>query len=190
MGGTINTKKIHGFTIIEILVVISVIGILSTLTGAFILPNWREKTYYSRAISEMTTMANALTLYASKYNAYPADVSRGIPGGILEFIQTNGVNGSWPSAPWPGSVYDWDNWPPDSIGPLQTYQISIRFCNPGDEVTCKKNFPKEPWVTSSWDSYSSVYFCISGSCRAHQSQPMNHPAYCINCGTAGDVFKG
>ncbi|HMH30988.1 MAG TPA: type II secretion system protein [Methylomirabilota bacterium] len=190
MGGPNNIKRPNGFTIVELVVVITVIGILALITNGFIIRNYRERTHYSRSISELNTMANAVSLYVAKYNAYPDDVTRDIPAGLKEFVQSDGVNANWPNAPWPGSVYDWDNWPPDSIGPQQTYQISIRFCDPGDTATCKKNFPKEPWVTSDWDSNSAVYFCISGSCRSHQSMPMNHPGYCINCGNAKDIFKG
>lgn len=173
-----------GFTLIEVMIVIMVIGVLAAMTYSIIVPNWRERTYYSSALNQLNTMDNALNLYVAKYNDYPADVNRGIPPGIQEFIQTQQGNGNWPYAPWPGSVYDWDNWPPDPTnGPQQTYQISIRFCNAGDDATCKNNFPKESWVTSSWDSYSSVYYCIKGSCRAHQNFPQDHPGYCINCGT-------
>jgi prepilin-type N-terminal cleavage/methylation domain-containing protein len=190
MGVVINTKNREGFTLIELVIVITVLGILALITNGFIIRSYHERTYYSRSISELNTMANAVSLYVAKYNNYPADTTRGIPAELKEFIQTNGVNANWPNAPWPGSFYDWDNWPPDAIGSQQTYQISIRFCDAGDDATCKKNFPHETWVTSDWDSYSSVYYCISGSCRAHQSQPVNHPGYCINCGTSKNVFGG
>jgi prepilin-type N-terminal cleavage/methylation domain-containing protein len=193
MGEQIKTKSGEGFTLIELLVVIVVIGILAALTNSFVLPNYRERTYYSTSISDMNTLANAVSLYVAKYNAYPDDVSRGIPSSLDEFLQTNGHNGQWPAiGPWPNSIWDWDNWSPDPVnGPLQTYQLSIRFCQTSDPLSvCKQNFPKESWVTSSWDQYSSVYFCISGSCRSHQDYPSSHPGYCINCGSAGDTFKG
>ena len=190
MGEHNNTKTVNGFTLVELLVVITVIAILALITNGFIIRGYRERTHYSRSISELNTMANAFSLYVAKYNAYPADTNRNLPAGIKEFIQTNGTNANWPQAPWPGSVYDWDSWPPDSNGPQQTYQISIRFCDAGDTATCKKNFPKEEWVDNTWDSYSAVYFCISGSCRSHQTYPMNHPGYCLNCGTAKDIFRG
>ncbi|MDL2362929.1 MAG: type II secretion system protein [Patescibacteria group bacterium] len=190
MGEHRNKNIARGFTLIELLLVMSVIGVLALITTAQVIPRYHERTRFSRAVSEMNTMANALSLYASKYNDYPADTGRGIPNGIKEFIQAGGANDTWPDAPWPGSTYDYESWAPDAINSSQTYEIGIRFCAAGDTATCQKNFPKEPWVTSSWDSYSSVYYCISGGCRAHQSKPLNHPGYCINCGGATDVFKG
>jgi prepilin-type N-terminal cleavage/methylation domain-containing protein len=184
-----DTKQKHtGFTLIEILVIITLLGLIAVITYSVAMPKWRDRTYYARSVSELNTMANAAHLYLAKYNEYPEDVNRSIPSGLMEFIQANGENGAWPDAPWPGSVYDWDNWPPDANGPEQTYQISIRFCPPGDTETCKQNFPKQAWVTDDWDSNSSVYFCLKGSCRSHQNKPMDHPGYCINCGNKSDFY--
>ncbi len=180
----------RGFTIVELSVVIVVIGILAALTYTVVVPRYRERTYYTRTSAELSAMANATKLYVAKYNVYPDDVSRDVPAGIKEFVQgQEGVN-IWPEAPWPGSVYDYDNWPPDGNGPDHTYQISIRMCDPGQDAVCKANANKylkdyvTPATLASWDSLSSVYHCIKGSCRSHQSRPMNHPGYCINCGTS------
>jgi prepilin-type N-terminal cleavage/methylation domain-containing protein len=186
--------KNHGFTLVELVIVISVLGVLSTLVYTLIIANNRPRTYYVRGLAEMNAMGNALTLYVAKYNDYPADVSRSVPPGIEEFVQTQAGNDHWPDAPWPGSVYDWENWPPDGNGPLQTYQISVRFCNPGDDATCKANAKKylSDYVPAStldaWDSYSSVYYCVKGSCRSHQEKPLSWPGYCINCGNKSQVF--
>lgn len=179
-----GAKKItEGFTLIELVIVIAVIGALTAITYSYAVPKYRERTYLTRADSELHTMANALTLYVSKYNDYPADVTRGIAPGTEEFIQTNGQNDMWPNAPWPGSFYDYDRW--DDLGVIQ---VSIRFCNAGDDVTCRKNFPAESWVNSSWDSYSAVYICIKGPCRSHHDKPVSWPGYCVNCGT-GRLFN-
>lgn len=172
-----NLKRARGgFTLIELVVVLLVLSLLVVLTYSYAVPKYRERTYLTRSVSELNTMGNALTLYISKYNDYPADVVRNVPPGIQEFLQGQYAS-NWPDAPWPGSVYDYDRW--DDIGVIQ---ISIRFCNAGDTPTCKKNFPAESWVDDSWDSYSAVYFCIKGSCRSHQSKPANWPGHCINCG--------
>ncbi len=187
-------KKSEGFTLIEILVIITLIGIIAAFTYSFAVPRYRDRTYYTRATAELNAMGNALVLYSAKYNDFPPDVTRDVPAGIKEFLQSQVNSDSWPDAPWPNTVYDYDNWAPDSNGPNQTYQISVRFCNQGEDALCKANAKKYMGgviansVLDSWDSYSSVYYCVKGSCRSHQNKPMSHPGYCINCGTGQKAF--
>lgn len=185
---------VNGFTLIELVMVISIIAVIAVLTYSITVPGWRTKAYYTRSISELNTMQNAFKLYVAKYNDYPPDVSRDIPAGVKEFIQSQEGNAAWPDAPYPGAVYDYDNWPPDSNGPQQTYQISIRFCDAGQDATCKANAKKylskyvDATTLNNWDSYSSMYYCLKGSCRSHQSKPMTHPGYCINCGKKSQIY--
>jgi len=182
-----------GFTLVEICVVIVIMSTLAILTYSIGVPRWRERTYYTRMVSEMNTIGHGMTLYAAKYNDYPPDVSRDVPGEVKEFLQGQ-YDEDWPDAPYPGSVYDYDNWPPDAIGVQHTYQVSMRMCEPGQDAVCKANAKKylDNFVPAStlnnWDSSSSVYYCIKGSCRSHQSKPMNHPGYCINCGNKAQFF--
>ncbi|MFA6601581.1 MAG: type II secretion system protein [Candidatus Paceibacterota bacterium] len=168
--------RARGFTLVELLVTISIISVL----GAIVLTSLnsaKDSAYYGRAKLEFRNIATALELYKdSNGGQYPADAARDVaPTGLSQYIA--GYSGSdWPKGPWPGSFYDWDNW---TISGEKVYQISIRFCPAGGNLsTCR--FPKASWA-SSFDIDSSVYYCISGSCRAHESQPVTYPGLCVNC---------
>jgi len=164
------------FTLIELLLVISIIGILASL----ILPSYlaaRNAAYLARNKAEFKSIATALELYTNDHGNYPPDANRDLPPGLEPYLGP----GVWPKAPWPGSVYDWDNWAPADLAynpKEQVYQISVRFCPLGQPSACV--FPKEPWAQN-FDYYSAVYFCVGGPCRPHSSQPINHPGYCLNC---------
>lgn len=182
-----------GFTLIEIVIGITIIGILASLVYTLVIPKSRERAYYSRSLSEMNSMSNALNLYVAKYNDYPPEVERNIPAGIKEFIQSQKGNDEWPDAPYPGAVYDYENWPAGPNG-NQTYQISIRFCADGDSATCKAKAKQylSDYVSdetlNNWDSRSSMYFCIKGDCRSHNDLPKTHAGFCVNCGKKGHTF--
>ena len=170
-------KNIQAFSLVEILIVLAIIGILGSIVITSI-PKVYERVYYVKAKKEFKTMVEALELYHLDNNdTYPADANRNIPPGLEDYINV----GDWPDAPWPGSVYDWDNWASNALAydpKVQTYQISIRFCPIGQPQNCK--FPEEDWADD-FDINSAIYYCISGSCRSHSSKPINHPGYCINC---------
>jgi prepilin-type N-terminal cleavage/methylation domain-containing protein len=172
-----SAKK--GFTIVELLVVVVVIGILATSLISLLGKNSREKAFYTRTQAETNAMSNALTLYIDKANEYPPDVSRNIPSVIKEYLTSLREDDGWPDAPYPGSVYDYDNWV-DPLDGSQIIQISVRFCPVGGPTTACR-FPNEPWINSSWDYNSSLYYCIKGKCRSHISQPVSHPGKCLNC---------
>ncbi len=185
-------KNFTGFTLIEIVIVIAVLGTLAAITYSIAVPNWKNKTYYTRAVGETNAMGNAFNLYVAKYNDYPPDVDRNVPGGIKEFLSGQ-YNDSWPNAPWPGSVYDYDNWPANSYGG-QTFQISIRLCPAGEDALCKqrakkylKNYVPEDTLNN-WASDSSVYYCIKGDCRAHKNKPADYPGFCLNCGAKSKFY--
>jgi prepilin-type N-terminal cleavage/methylation domain-containing protein len=162
-----NTRQ-KGFTLIELLVVVAVIAVLAgmvltALSGA------RKKSYEARTLQEMRSFEQAMELYLADHTNYPPDVSRNIPSGLEDYLG----GGDWPTGPYPGSVYDWDN----ITGASPYVQLSLRFCDINGN-NC--NFPNEPWAAN-FDTYSAAYYCFQGTCRSHSSRPVNHPGYCLNC---------
>ena len=168
-------KKNNGFSLIELLIAIAIIGILSAIVYISI-GRIKEKTYLSRADVELKSFVYALKMYAFENNGvYPADVDRDLPSGLENYLN---VAPNWPDAPWPGSVYDWDNW---IIDGQPVYQISIRFC-PMSGPLSSCHFPNEPWAQN-FNVKSAYYYCILGSCRAHKDEAITYPGYCSNCAT-------
>jgi prepilin-type N-terminal cleavage/methylation domain-containing protein len=169
-----NARK--GFTLIELLVVIAIIGLLASIVLVS-LGAAKNKAFLSSAKEEFKSINTAIELYYSDHGSYPPDTDRSIPPGLEKYLS----NGVWPTAPWPGSVFDWDHWLPSDLAypPQQeVMQISVRFCPSGQPTQCV--FPNEPWAAG-FDYYSAAYYCISGPCRSHSSQPVTYLGYCINC---------
>ncbi|OGE82790.1 MAG: hypothetical protein A3B10_03885 [Candidatus Doudnabacteria bacterium RIFCSPLOWO2_01_FULL_44_21] len=169
-----SDKSGAGFTLIELLITLAIIGVLATIVFLNV-KNSRENTYYSRASWETTEIAKALWIYLQEYGDYPSDANRGLPPGLEVYLPA----GNWPDGPWPGSVYDWDNWDdPDQPG-KKIYQISLRFCPIGGPLSAC-NFPKASWAQN-FNINSALYYCLSGSCRSHVASPPSYPGKCINC---------
>lgn len=167
-----------GFTLIEMLVVIAILAILSAILYPKFLGT-KEKAYYARTLSEYDSMRVALEMYKVDHGgAYPPDVDRDVPPGLGAYLAGNTIS-SWPDAPWPGSVYDWENWQDPDNADKRIYQISIRFCPAGGTLSqCK--FPNESWAAN-FGVNSSVYYCIKGACRSHINEAITYPGYCVNC---------
>lgn len=164
----------HGFTLVELLIVIVVIAILAAIS-IVAYNGITQRAYHNRATSELSSIAKAVALYRADKGEYPADVSRNIPVGIFDY--SGDVSDKWPTAPWSGSVYDYDHFVGSDGEPV--VQISIRFC-PLDQPVSACQFPSDSWADD-FDQNSSAYWCITGICRAHKDQPDDHPAHCMNC---------
>ena len=169
-----NTRG-RGFTIVELLIVIVIIAILAVI----VITTYRgitNRAYYDRSRSEMASIAKAIIAFSIDNGRYPVDVNRGLPAEISTYLQSNNSS-AWPDAPWPYSVYDYD----DFMGSdgQEVVQMSVRFCPAGGAITdC--HFPNESWAAG-FDVDSSAYWCVTGKCKSHPTQPDTYPGYCINC---------
>lgn len=117
-----------GFTLVELIVVIAIIGVLATLLLIWINPSKvLEKANYSATAQALNQIAKAAQIYSTIYGTLPADTNRNIP---TEFMQYLGA-GSWPNGPFSGSVYDWDNWSDQTCwdGSTGIIQVTLRQVN-------------------------------------------------------------
>lgn len=168
-------KKINlflsGFTLVEILIVIAIIGILANLVVGEII-SVREATLKTRTDAEFRQFATALEKYKTDHGGFPDDVNRNIPPGLEAYLSTD----DWPEAPWPNSVYDWDAW---TINGEDVYQLSVRFCPQGGPLA-ECSFPDQEWAEN-FGVNSAYFYCFEGSCRSHSNEPADYPGYCANC---------
>lgn len=183
----LKQKYQNGFTIVELLVAVTVLVILSVIVITSIgSKTAKENAYEARANNDLQNIANAVKLYAFKYNAYPPDAgTAGVPSVITEFISGTDAAGHLPTAPWPSSSYDFEAWSiaTAGAGPIDTYQVSVRFCAFGDPAaTCIANAPKAAWAANFDSSNNSYYYCIKGYCRPNNYMTSTtYPGYCVNC---------
>ena len=158
------------FRSIELLIVVGIVGILSSVILG-VLGSARVKAYESRTETEFKSLAEALELYVDDWGSYPEDVDRDIPPGLEDYL----APGDWPDAPFPESVYDWDNWSADHLSHSpheQVVQFSVRFCESSDGTNC--NYPDADWAEG-FDPHSAAFYCIAGPCRAHSGKAISHP---------------
>jgi prepilin-type N-terminal cleavage/methylation domain-containing protein len=70
MRNNINNQNVKGFTLIEILVVISIIGFVAA-AAMYTVTNTRMKSRDTKRLADMKTITKALEIYYDKYAAYP-----------------------------------------------------------------------------------------------------------------------
>jgi len=167
-------SRLKGFTLIEILIVLSIIGILGSVVIGSV-NTAQEKTYYAKSKLQFKSFVESLQLFVIDKGGYPSDANRNIPAGLEEYLTSD----SWPSGPWPESIYDWENWNDPNNPGKKIYQISVRFCPVGGSLgQCR--FPKQDWAQN-FGINSAVYYCIEGACRSHINENINYPGHCVNC---------
>jgi prepilin-type N-terminal cleavage/methylation domain-containing protein len=156
----------QGFTLIELLIVISIIGILSGLLILALNPvDIIEKANYQTAVANLNQIARAAQQYEIETGDIPPDANRNIPTEFMAYLGS----GNWPSGPFKGSIYDWDNWLGQTCwdGSEGGTQITLREINRYKGVNYEANGLVLYYVIKG----EGVPHCFDASVRG----------YCVNC---------
>ena len=158
--------KQNGFTLIEILIVTAIVGILGTLVVIAVNPaQFQTRSRYAKAKVELEEIAKAARLYGDEHGSYPPDVVRNIPSQFEPYFSY--TSGSWPSGPFPNSVYDWDKWENQTCwqGSTGTIQITLR------QISDLNVTPGAEWT---------MFYVMKGTAVPHCSTTTTQ-GECINC---------
>lgn len=152
-----------GFTLIELLVAIAIVAIMATLVvTAVYSPKVIENARYAAAVHSLRNIAQAAQLYANDNDGWAPDVNRSIPSGFAKYVNPS----NWAKGPWPGSVFDYDNWDDGRTcwdGSKGIIQISLRQVN---SFEGKNNYV--------------IYYVLKGLGIPHCSTSTDK-GICVNC---------
>ena len=152
-----RTMKSRGFTLVELLVVISIISFLSSVVLAN-LNTARAKARDAQRISDMHQLQNALELYKNTYGSYPNcinQVSNGIcgdAGGNLNTGYTSFSTALSPLIP--------NNIPSIPKDPLNTNNLGYEYMT--------KNIPLPPNANSTTTPPASWLTCDSDQAKKYE----------------------
>ncbi len=101
----ISKQKRHGFTLVEIMIVVAIIGLLAVMAIPS-LTKARVNAKVSSFLNHLRISTGAFEMYALELGSYPPDVNPGImPAGMSDFLFKMDWTGPTPL----GGQWDWDN---------------------------------------------------------------------------------
>ena len=102
MRTTVAHSKQHGFTLVEILIVVVILGILAAIMTPLV-ANAVDGSNQVAFITDMRTLGNAVTLYTNETGQFLEDSSSGqLPTGLGPYIRPN----AWTNGTPLGGVWD------------------------------------------------------------------------------------
>ena len=111
MRSTLHGQKQRGFTLLEIMVVIVILGVLASMVAPNVLGN-KDKADRQKAVSDIVALENALDMYRLDNNHYPSteqglDALVSKPSGSPEprGYRENGYIRRMPQDPWGNEYY-------------------------------------------------------------------------------------
>lgn len=115
----------RGFTLVEIMIVVLIIGILAAMAGVAF-KHTRERSIATRVANDFRIFSDAVQAFALENGNYPADVGPAtLPPGMENYIRASAFTGETPA----GGHYDWDQ---GVFG--VTAGISLHSSTAGNEV--------------------------------------------------------
>lgn len=98
------SKRRAGFTLVEIMIVVVIIGLLAALATQSYM-KVQEQSHVSRAANDLRVFAEGFERYALENGQWPADgTPNSIPAGMSGYF----ADVTWQSGTSLGGVYDWD----------------------------------------------------------------------------------
>lgn len=99
-----NLNRTKGFTLVEIMIVVVIIGILATMAGVAF-KHTRQRSVATRVANDFRIFADAVQTYTLENGKYPADVGPAtLPPGMEDYIKASSFTAVTPA----GGLYDWD----------------------------------------------------------------------------------
>ena len=80
-----RSKRMHGFSLIEIMVVIVLIALLASIVGISV-PRYMDKGRVSKVKADLSVIANAVKAHYAEHGRYP-DPSDGIDALVPEYLE-------------------------------------------------------------------------------------------------------